>query len=52
MYPHAENEIATSSHFEGWLINLKKVLKAEYKNTKIAFKVKNQGQMSPTYSHF
>jgi len=43
MYPHTENEVAWSSH-------CKDIAWAE-KNTKIALKVKGQGQISPTFKN-
>jgi len=49
MYLHTENKVAKLRHSK--LLTVDKICIANEKNTKIALKVKGQGQMSPT-NHF
>jgi len=46
MYLHTDDEVARLRH------SMDKICMANEKNTKIALKVKGQGQMSPTSNHF
>jgi len=50
MYLHAENEVAGLRHLK--LLREDDICMSDEKNTKIALKVKGQGQMSPTSNHF
>jgi len=55
MYLHTENEVARLMHSK--LLTLDEICMAtpitsEMKNTQMALKVKDQGQMSLTFNHF